>query len=300
MPNQTLHIIGNTGSLGSAFERHAVLRGSTVRCYSRSNKGGFIYLDLSQSASPEELQSTINATRGDIIVNFAAVSSPTAVLNNYKRAFSVNVRAPAALAELSRLTGSSFCHLSSVEVFDGTLAEFSEEDVCSPLNLYGYLKMLSEEYVLAADPASLVIRTSWNIPETNVGRCLVRETLSRLSDGNSLMAVDNVFTIASSIDTASNIYHLLMHQARGIIHLACSQSISRAALASYICKEASSYGIDLEFTPCLFSDLSISSVRGRNNVLSNKKSLSRGCTYSDSWHIVQRRLESILRTSSDD
>jgi dTDP-4-dehydrorhamnose reductase len=95
-------------------------------------------------------------------VNAAAYTFVDGAESEPDRAFGVNRDGAARLAAAAAKLEIPFIHVSTDYVFDGCKASpYREDDVVSPLSIYGRSKLEGEIAVRNAYPDSLVIRTSW-------------------------------------------------------------------------------------------------------------------------------------------
>jgi dTDP-4-dehydrorhamnose reductase len=77
-------------------------------------------------------------------------------------AFAVNADGAAAVAAACEAHGLPLVHISSDYVFDGCkAAPFTEDDMPSPLNIYGQSKLAGERRVADLCRNHIIVRTSW-------------------------------------------------------------------------------------------------------------------------------------------
>lgn len=98
----------------------------------------------------------------DCLLNCAAAAQLDVCEADAALAEAVNARAPALLARACAERGIRFVHYSTDYVFGGEDPRpRREEDPAEPRSVYGSTKLRGEAAVLAAAPASLVIRSAW-------------------------------------------------------------------------------------------------------------------------------------------
>ena len=114
-----------------------------------------------------------------LVLNAAAYTAVDAAETPEGRrtAWAANATAPATLARLSDEHGFTLVHYSSEYVFDGTVADHTEDEPLSPLGVYAQTKAAGDLAVGTAR-RHYVLRTSWVIGE---GNNFVR-TMRRLAD----------------------------------------------------------------------------------------------------------------------
>lgn len=112
-------------------------------------------VDLS---SEESIRTYFSGKKVDLIVNCAAYTQVDLAEKEQALAFKINSEAPAILASISK----KFIHFSTDYVFNGTGTKpYLETDLTGPTGVYGQTKLEGEKAVLKANPASVIIRTSW-------------------------------------------------------------------------------------------------------------------------------------------
>ncbi|XP_029073693.1 methionine adenosyltransferase 2 subunit beta isoform X3 [Monodon monoceros] len=93
-----------------------------------------------------------------VIVHCAAERRADVVENQPDAASQLNVDASGNLAKEAAAVGAFLIYISSDYVFDGTNPPYREEDIPSPLNLYGKTKLEGERAVLENNLGAAVLR----------------------------------------------------------------------------------------------------------------------------------------------
>lgn len=142
-------VIGETGQLARALRAAA----PGLTCL------GFGDLDLTNTAATE---SAVIGHSPDLVINAAAYTAVDQAETDAEVAFTVNRDGVAALARGSAAAGAALVHVSTDYVFDGTKqGQWIEADATGPLGVYGASKLAGEAAALAANPRTLILRTSW-------------------------------------------------------------------------------------------------------------------------------------------
>jgi len=98
----------------------------------------------------------------DACVNCAAYTAVDAAETHVEEATAINTLGPGYLARACAAAGTQLVHISTDFVFDGHKSfPYTEEDTPNPLQVYGRTKLEGEEAVLAGNPNSIILRTSW-------------------------------------------------------------------------------------------------------------------------------------------
>ena len=148
----------------------------------------------------------------DVIVNAAAWTDVDGAetAQGRPRAWAANATGPANLARVATEHGLTLVHISSEYTFDGTRAPHREDEMPSPLGVYGQSKVGGDAAV-AATPRHYLVRTSWVVGE---GKNFVRTMVDLAGRGIAPKVVDDqVGRLTFTTDLAAGIIHLLRHGA---------------------------------------------------------------------------------------
>lgn len=112
--------------------------------------------------APETIERVFAAIRPALVVNAAAHTAVDAAESEPEAAARANRDGPRRLAALCAAAGIPLIHVSTDYVYDGTKgAPYVETDPTAPTGVYGRTKREGEEAALAANPRTIVLRTSW-------------------------------------------------------------------------------------------------------------------------------------------
>ena len=169
-PRRTL-VTGANGQLGRAVRRLAEERG-LLDCFDFTDRAEFDFSDASE-------YSKIDWTLYGAVINCGAYTAVDAAETpeGHRAAWAANAQGPALLAKVCAEHGIILVHISSDYVFDGTEEEHSEDELFSPLGVYGQTKAAGD-IAVAGCPKHYIVRSSWVIGE---GKNFVR-TMAALSD----------------------------------------------------------------------------------------------------------------------
>lgn len=142
-------VIGATGQLARAL-------GAAAPGLTFLGRG---MLDLADSMAAE---AAVRAHAPDLVINAAAYTAVDRAETDAEAAYAANRDGVAALARGAARAGAALVHVSTDYVFDGSKAgAWVETDPTGPLGVYGASKLAGERAALAANPRTLVLRTSW-------------------------------------------------------------------------------------------------------------------------------------------
>ena len=192
--------------------------------------------DLSASGSAA---AAINTHKPQYVINAAAYTAVDSAEDDEAAAAQLNTHAVEEMAKTCATIGARFIHLSTDYVFDGTAnALYTEDDTPNPLSAYGRTKLDGERAALGANPATIILRTSWvfspygnNFVKTMRRLGVDRDTLNVVSDqiGGPTSAHDiavAVLKICAAIDGGN--------ENAGIFHYQSGPSTSWADFAREI------------------------------------------------------------------
>jgi dTDP-4-dehydrorhamnose reductase len=96
--------------------------------------------------------------KAPVLINFASFTAVDDAEKKRAEAELINIQAVGALAKCC----DTFIQISTDYVFAGDKkTPYLESDKTSPVNFYGHTKLAGEHAALAANPRSIIVRTSW-------------------------------------------------------------------------------------------------------------------------------------------
>ena len=213
-------VVGRTGQLARALVEVANDRNLPVLAAARPE------LDLS---APESIDRIVSTCRPRAIVNAAAYTFVDKAESEIDLAFKINRDGAGHLARVAERLHVPFIQLSTDYVFDGNkLTSYQEDDLASPLGIYGRSKRDGEIAVLASHSAPVVLRTSWIY--SPFGHNFVKTMLRLGKTHDDIRVVDDQYGApTSAIDLAQAIIEIVQQIERrpdnnlaGIYHLAAA------------------------------------------------------------------------------
>ncbi len=169
-------VTGGAGQLASSL---VAAGGGRIRRVGRPE------LDL---ADPDTIRRVFADAAPAIVVNAAAHTAVDAAENEVAASEAANRDGPRVLAELCARAAIPLIHVSTDYVYDGSKgAPYVETDPPAPMGVYGRTKLAGEEAVLAANPRTIVLRTSWVF--SPYGRNFIKTMLNAQLKTNTLRVV---------------------------------------------------------------------------------------------------------------
>ncbi len=240
METQPILVLGGTGQLARCLAAHA--GPLPIEVIGRPDLD-FDVLD----AIPARLA----AIAPRMIINAAAYTMVDKAESEPDAADRANHLGPKLLAEYCARAGIPLIHISTDYVFDGTKgAPYAETDATHPTGVYGRTKLEGEHAALAANPQTIILRTSWvysavgkNFVLTMIGAARRLPKLRVVADqiGNPTSADDLAIAILSIANTVEQ--GGWQDAYRGVFHATGSGSTSWHGLAVAIFREASALGL---------------------------------------------------------
>jgi dTDP-4-dehydrorhamnose reductase len=176
----TALILGSSGQVGVALQRTAPL---SVRVVAHD-------LDQTDIRDRAAITRAIAEAKADVVINCAGFTNVDAAEANPDDAMQANGVAPGVIAEVAMHARARLIHISTDYVFDGrSHLPYRPDALVAPLNVYGATKLEGERRVLAAAPASVIVRTAW--VHSGGGNNFVRTAVRLLSAGTPMRVVDD-------------------------------------------------------------------------------------------------------------
>jgi len=215
-------ITGHKGQLGQALQ-HA-LAGEQV-----------LGLDLPEwDMTDADCAQAVVGFRPDVVIHTAAMTNVDACEQNPESAFRVNVLGTHHIALACGQCAAAMVHISTNEVFDGTLGRpYYEWDTPGPKSVYARSKAAAEFYVRTLLNHFYIVRTAWLYARG--GDNFVTKILAGADRLGALRVVtDEVSSPTYAPDLAQAIARLILTGHYGIYHFANSGFCSRYEWAGEI------------------------------------------------------------------
>lgn len=181
----------------------------------------------------------------DLVINTAAYTAVDKAESVKDKAYAVNVRGVANIAQAAEDFQARLIHISTDFVFDGTKSQpYLPDDKPNPRGVYGTSKLQGEQAVLAETMGkALILRTGWVY--SSHGNNFVKTMLKLMAEREEICVVaDQVGTPTWARDLAKAIYHFAnIPDAQGIFHWTDAGVASWYDFAVAIQEEALRLGI---------------------------------------------------------
>lgn len=161
-------ITGGSGLLGSSWAKKISESEHVFLGIHRQDVWGKnctnLRLDLK---SENDLVRQIEKNNITTVINTIAITSIEYCERYPEEALRVNADFARNLAIACQVSGAKLVHISTDQLFSGSISMVSEEAVLEPLNVYGRTKAVAERYVAEVNSDALIIRTNfygWGTP----------------------------------------------------------------------------------------------------------------------------------------
>ncbi|MBJ6727670.1 dTDP-4-dehydrorhamnose reductase [Geomesophilobacter sediminis] len=266
-------VVGNNGMLGR--ELMALFAGAA-----RGVDVGEIDI-----ADLESVQRVLMTLKPRVVINAAAYTDVDGCQANTELAMQVNGEGVAHLAMITKEIGATLVQVSTDYIFDGKKeTPYLEDDLASPLNVYGESK-LAGEMNSWFNPDHLLVRTQWLYG--HAGKNFVETMLSLAQTRKELSVVDDqIGSPTWTYDLALGIKALLDKGCRGTYHVANAGAVSWNGFAQEIFRLA---GLDVEVRPMTTAELGRPATRPLHSVLDCGKLLQDTGFQPQPWQEALRR-----------
>lgn len=291
-------LLGKNGQVGWELQRALAPLGELI-ALDRSGAPGLI----GALTELPGLRRTIESLRPDVVVNAAAYTAVDAAEDEGALAHLVNAAAPGVIADALGEFGGLLVHYSTDYVFDGSGQHWwKENDVASPLSVYGASKLQGEKEIFASGCAHLIFRTGWvygahgkNFAKTILKAAESKKELKVVADqygaptGSELIA-DVTAHCIRAVKSQRNL--------TGIYNLVADGTVSWHGYASFIVDEARRLGKSLAVEDLLAVssvDYPTKAQRPKNSRLDCQKIKDTFGIYLPDWQYgVARMLSEII------
>ena len=231
-------VTGSTGLVGLQLvndlikENHKVYSGYHK---TKPESGIPILLDLSELDSIPKI---IQETKPDVIIHLAAMTDVDSCEAQEALALTINCKATETLAKEAAMQGAFFIYVSTDYVFDGTKELYDENDLPSPLSVYGRTKLEGEKKVQNLASSWCIARTS-----TPFGTHLTRNSFplwvaKNLKLKKEINVLTDQYTSPTYVPNLSKmLIEIATRQIVGILHVAGASRISRNDFAQLVAKK---------------------------------------------------------------
>lgn len=187
---------------------------------------------------PAQLAQQFAQLAPDLVVHTAGLTSVDRCEEDRQLARQVNAEIARNVAHAAANRDIRLIHVSTDQLYAGDRSYYSESDRPEPLNEYGRTKALAEEWVLAANPNSLIVRTNFFCWGHASRQSFSDWLIYSFRGGNALTLFDDVYFTPILADTLALASHELVEQGvSGIVNIVGDPRVSKYEFALLLCEE---------------------------------------------------------------
>jgi dTDP-4-dehydrorhamnose reductase len=251
---------------------------------------------------PDSLDAAFGEYEPGIVLHCAALTDTNRCEREPELAREINGIGAETIAKGCRRWRARLVAISTNEVFGGEKREpYNEDDATHPLNAYAVSKLDGEVLAAAANPDTLVVRTSWLYGDGYVN--FNEKVLAAAREGRPLSFVtDEIATPTSTDELADAIARLIENDAAppGVYHLANSGEASRYDWAREVLRLAGmgDVAVAAVTTAELRANGYAGPVKPEYSVLANNRGAAFGAVLGD-WRVALERYFARSRAAAD-
>ncbi len=228
----------------------------------------------------------IETTRPAVVIHGAAWTDVDGCESDPGKAFLVNGRATAHVAEACRESGARMVMVSTDYVFPGDKdGPWLESDRPGPLSVYGWSKLVGEEAVRSLGESGAVARTAWLYADHASNFLLTMLKLGRERDELGVVD-DQLGSPTFAADLAVALLDIAASGASGTFHTTNTGSVTWNGFAKAIFEGA---GLNVNVKAVSSDEFPRPAKRPANSVLANTRFAEEGVPAMPSWEDGLRR-----------
>ena len=236
-------VTGANGFTGQHLVKTLVNKGFEVVATSRGASRLPSYINLTyydiELTDVRNVENLFDLTSPDTVIHTAAMSKPDACAANPDLCTANNITATQYLLDAATKVGTHhFVYLSTDFIF-GENGPHAEEDIPSPLNLYGASKLEAEALLTNASIKTTIVRPVFMYGPVweNLRPSFIQWVASKLQNGESIQVVtDQARTPTYIGDLCWGIHKIIKDQVTGVFHLAGKDIVSPYDMAVAVAK----------------------------------------------------------------
>jgi dTDP-4-dehydrorhamnose reductase len=176
----------------------------------------------------QALERELIRIKPDILINAAGMTNVEECELKPNEANNINAIVPGVLARLSKKLNIYYVHISTDHLFDGTKTFQTEEDIISPLNVYGKSKAKGEQEVLINNNEALIVRTNFFGWGTSYRQSFSDFIIYNLRNQKIIEIFEDVFFTPISIKYLIRaILDLIEIKAFGVFNIVSDESLTK-------------------------------------------------------------------------
>ncbi|OGC57217.1 hypothetical protein A3H26_02135 [candidate division WWE3 bacterium RIFCSPLOWO2_12_FULL_36_10] len=223
----------------------------------------------------------------DYVLNLAALTDLEYCEANEQESFDTNATGAINTAKICSEFDLPFVHISTAGVFDGTKkSAYTEEDIPSPINIYGKSKFESEKEIPKIHDKYYIFRAGWMMGSGDRDKKYVKKVLDLINTGSNVIygLIDKFGCPTYTLDFAKGILKMIStNQDYGLYHMVSEGECARYDVSKKIVEVLGLSGIEVIPAEGEFFKKNFYVPRPANEVMINKKIHERGIKVMRNW-----------------
>lgn len=221
----------------------------------------------------DKIYETLKTITMDGIIHCAAYTNVDKAEDEKEVAFAINAEATKEIAKVAKEKNIPMIYISTDYIFDGEKKkEYKEEDIPSPINVYGLSKLLGEDFIRETLSKYYIVRISWVFGVN--GNNFVNKMIGLSKEKSSLNIIDDqIGSPTYTKDLSRLLVDMIETNKYGIYNATNSGYCSWYEFAKEIFKKLN---ITININPICSDDYLTKAKRPLNSKLSKEKLIRNG------------------------
>lgn len=217
-------VVGASGFLGSrVFDRFKVNNEVVGTSHTYGLNSNYQYIDATKYSEVEKL---VLGFEPNLIINCAGLTDVDVCESRPEYSWLLNVKLPANLARMAKLTGSKYIQISTDHFQNSNL--MSESDDVLPVNIYGFHKFLAESIINDIYPNPIIIRTNFFGLSSSTKDSFLDWILKSLDSKTEIRGFNDIFFTPVGIEIVIDAIEFLVGiDYKGKINVSANESLSK-------------------------------------------------------------------------
>ena len=257
-----IYILGGSGFIGKHLAQ-ALKKSGEELCatYFKHQIPGLVPYDMTEPVLPPPGASPSQISH--LVIAAASTTRIDSVKADWDRIYQTDVKNVHQILDFCSAQNIVPVYFSTDFVFNGRAGHYAEADPRDPVNGYGKIKILVEEYIEAHFRQYLIFRSGKVFGTDPSDNTLLTEIISGLDQGKLLhCAVDQIFTPVCVTEFAGFAADCIRRKRTGVFHVASTLKMSRYDLAVLVKKHCRISTGSIE--PCRINELGLAEERPLN------------------------------------
>ncbi|MFC1508548.1 SDR family oxidoreductase [Candidatus Omnitrophota bacterium] len=228
-----LLIIGASGALGSRLYSDAIKKKwDVLGTYYSYECEELIYLDLEDKKSIDKV---FDFFKPEVVLLAGGLTNVDLCEENPALAEKVNISGTLYVAKKTKEHNARLVYVSTDYIFNGENGPYHEDDIPSPINVYGRTKLEAENIIRANLEDYLIVRTSQLYGGDDQKKNFAVKIVLNMRNNKKIYAADDFYSTPIYAGSLSqSIIELIERSYRGVLNIAGEDFINRYSYVNRI------------------------------------------------------------------